>query len=166
MLRNKPAQRGAGFTLVELIIVMMLLATVTALSLPTLSRSMRQRHLAGEAARFLALTEYARDEAISQGVPTILWIDPASGRFGVEAKAGFTGDERRAREFEVNPDVHFEADAVPTKNGVAKAVEFAPDGTPDESSVESLRIADRFGSALTVARTLGRDSYEILKEQP
>jgi len=166
MQGSKRAQRGKGFTLVELILVMMLLATVTALSLPSLARSMRQRHLAGEAARFLALIEYARDEAVSQAVPTILWIDSASGRFGVEAKPGFTGDEQREREFAVNPDVHFEADAVPTKDGIAKAVEFAPDGAPDESSMESLRILDRFGSALTIARTANRDGYEILKEQP
>lgn len=158
--------RTRAFTLVELVLVMLLLATVTALSMPSLARSMRQRHLAGEAARFLALTEYARDEAISQGVPTILWIDPANGRFGVEVKAGFTGDAQRAREFAINPDVQFEAAAVPTKDGVAKVVEFAPDGTADDSSVESVRIVDRFASALAIARTANRDGYEILKEQP
>lgn len=166
MLRSNATPRSAGFTLVELIIVMMLLATVTALSLPALSRSMRQRYLSGEAARFLALTEFARDEAVSQGVPTVVWIDPAAGRYGVGPKPGFMGDEQRAREFEITPDVEFEADAVPTKNGIAQVVEFAADGTADDSSIESLRIVDRFASALTIARTANRDGYEILKEQP
>ena len=55
MIRARSAE---GFTLVELIIVMTLLAIVAALSVPSLSRSMRQRNLDEEATRLLALTEY------------------------------------------------------------------------------------------------------------
>jgi len=153
-----------GFTLVELLLVMALLALVMAISAPALSRSMRERHLADEAARFLALTEYARNEAISQGVPTTVWIEAASGRFGAEPKAGFAGDARRVREFTVNEDVHFEMENAGQRNGLSEAIEFAPDGSPEETSIESVRMVDRFGSAFTIARTIDRYGYEILAD--
>ena len=157
------AQRS-GFTLVELILVMALLAIVMALSAPALSRSMRERHLADEAARFLALTEYARNEAISQGVPLIVWIDPAAGRFGVEPKTGFAADEERLREFVLDADIHFELLESGSKRAIVEAVEFAPDGSPEGPSVEAFRLLDRFGSAITIARTEDKLGYEILLE--
>jgi type IV fimbrial biogenesis protein FimT len=156
--------RAAGFTLVELILVMALLAIVTALAVPSLSRSLRQRYLDQEAARFLALTEYARSEAVSQGVPMTVWIESATRRFGVEPKEGFEGAEARNREFTLNPDVQFEITGGVVKRGVVEAVEFAPDGAPALSSLDSVRLVDRFDSALTVARTSDGWSYEIVKE--
>lgn len=162
MRRSEPAP---GFTLVELIIVMALLAIVSAIAAPSLSRSMRGRHLDEEASRLLALTEYARDEAVSQGVPMTLWLDPKGQRFGVEPKTGYEGDESRSKDFELNPDIHFEVDRPATRNGVADAVEISPDGSLASSSIESVRIVDRFDTAITVARTSDRWSYEIVKEQ-
>jgi type II secretion system protein H len=159
------SDRSPGFTLVELIIVMALLAVAAAFSAPSLARSLHQRNLNGEASRLLALTEYARDEAVSQGVPMTLWVDPNGQRFGLEPKAGFEGDDTRAREFALDPDVHFEIDRSASRNGVADAMEFAPDGAPASSSVDSLRLVDRFDSMITLARTSDGWSYEIVKEQ-
>jgi len=154
-----------GFTLVELILVMMLLAVVTAIAVPSLSRSLRQRNLDGEAARLLALSEYARDEAVSQGVPMTVWIDPNAQRFGVEPKAGYEGDDARAKEFALNTDIHFELDRGATHDGVVDAMEFAPDGSPASSSIDALRLVDRFKSVVTVALSSDGWAYEIVKEQ-
>jgi len=165
MPRSDPTLRAAGFTLVELIIVMVVLAIVAGLSMPLLSGSIRQRHLKDEAARFLALTEYARDEAVSQGVPMSVWIDSATSHFGVEPKAGFDGAPGRNRDFAMNPDIHFEIDkAANASGGSLMPVEFATDGSPATTSVETVRLADRFNSAITIARTKDGWSYEILKE--
>ncbi len=167
-MRNGELTRTAGtrgFTLVELIIVMALLAVVAAISMPSLGRSMRERNLKDEAARFLAVTEYARNEAASQGVPMTVWIDPATQRFGVEAKTGFEGDESRAKHFDMNADVHFELDRTATRNGVIDAAEFSPEGAPTSASIDALRMVDRFGASLTVSRTTDGWSYEIVKEK-
>lgn len=164
MQKSEPTRETAGFTLVELIFVMALLTIVVALSAPSLSRSMRQRNLNEEATRFLAATEYARDEAVSQGVPMTVWIDPAARRFGVEPKTGYDGSKTRDREFAVNPDVQFEIGIGVTKGGVIAAAEFAPDGSLASSSLDSVRLVDRFNAALTVARTSDGWSYEIVKE--
>ena len=162
MRRNDPTRISSGFTLVELIVVMTLLAIMAALCAPAMSRSIRARNLNGEAARFIAATEYGRDEAVSQGVPMTVWIDPATQRFGVEPRAGFEGIESRNREFAVNADIHFEMDS--TAAGIVQAVEFTPDGVPTVASLESVRLVDRFESVVTVVRTKDGWGYEIAKE--
>ncbi len=164
MRKSSPTRLRAGFTLVELVIVMTLLAVVAALSVPAISRSIRARHLKDEATRFVAATEYARDEAVSQGVPMTVWIDPTTQHFGVEAKTGFVGSEARHREFAANPDIHFETDRTAAKDGLVQAVEMGPDGTPTTSSIDAVRLVDRFNSVITVVQTKDGWAYEILKE--
>ena len=160
-----PGRSAKGFTLVELIIVMTMLAIVAAIAMPSLSRSMRQRNLDGEATRLLALTEYGRDEAVSQGVPMIVWIDAKSQRYGIEPKAGFDADEARARDYAMSPDVQIEITKAPASGGIVGAMEFGPDGALTTSSVESVRLVDRFKSAITVSRTTDGWSYELVKEE-
>ncbi len=159
------ATTGArAFTLVELIVVMAVLALVLALSAPSLSRSMRQRNLEAEAVRFLAATEYGRNEAISQGVPMVLWIDEKARSFGVEPKSGFIGDASRIREFTLHPDVEIELEKTIGKNAKVQPIEFAPDGAPATTNVEMVILKDRSAS-VALARTTDGWSYEILEEE-
>lgn len=162
MQRSDPAP---GFTLVELILVMALLAVVAAFSAPSLARSLRQRNLDGEAARLLALSEYGRNEAISQGVPMSVWVDPKGQRMGAQPKTGFEGDDARSREFALNADIRFELDRTATQGGVIEVMEFSPDGSPSSSSIDAVRLVDRFQSLVTVSRTSDGWSYEIVKGQ-
>ena len=164
MRRSDPTRIPPGFTLVELIVVMALLAIMAALSAPAMSRSIRARNLAGEAARFIAATEYGRNEAVSQGVPMVVWIDAKAQRYGVEPKAGFDADETRARDYAMNPDVQVEIDKAAVSGGVVEAIEFAPDGALTSSSVDSVRLVDRFNSVINVSRTTDGWSYELVKE--
>jgi type II secretion system protein H len=153
-----------AFTLVELIVVMALLAIVLALSAPSLGRSMRERSLADEAARFLAATEYARNEAVSQGLPMIVWLDPQGRSFGVEPRAGFEGDDSRAKDFTAHPDVTFASEAARRVGGVIVAAEFSPEGTLLATSVGEVRVQDRFQNQLTLAQTEDGWGYEIVQE--
>lgn len=161
MTRPRPT---SGFTLVELIVVMAVLALVLSLSAPSLARSMRQRNLEAEAARFLAATEYSRNEAVSQGVPMVIWIDEKTRSFGIEAKSGFIGDTARTREFTLHPDVEISLEKMTGKNAKVQPIEFAPDGSPATTNVETVEFKDRFGSTLAIARTTDGWSYEIVKE--
>jgi prepilin-type N-terminal cleavage/methylation domain-containing protein len=165
MQKSDPAQSRYGFTLIELILVMAVLAAILAFSAPTLSRSFRARHLEEEAARFLAVTEYARNETVSLGVPMFVWVEPASGRFGVAAADGYLSDDGRRREYTLNPDIRLELTGGAPSRGMTHVVEFTPDGTPDPLSAESVRLIDRFDSAMTLARTDDGWGYEIVKEQ-
>ena len=152
-----------AFTLVELIIVMALLAIVTAIAAPSLGRSMKERHIDDETKRFLSATEYARSEAVSQGVPMVVWADFDAHHLGIEAKAGFAGEPSRNRDYVWNPDVFMEADSKATVGKTVNLIEFSPDGSVAETSVEFVKLTDRFGNGLVVTRTSDRWSYEILQ---
>ena len=162
---RKSADILRAFTLVELIVVMALLALTMAFAAPSLARSMRGRHLDHEATRFIALTEYGRDEAVSQGVPMALWIDAASGRFGIAPKAGYASDDARGREYVLTDGISFDTSGDSLKQTTsASLIEFAPDGSPEPANVESIRLVDRFSEVVLIARTSDGWGYEIFKE--
>ena len=160
----KQSQSVPGFTLVELIIVMALLAIVAALSAPLLSNSLRQRNLEDEATRLLAMTEYARDEATSQGIPMVISFDQRTQIIAVEPKTGYEGDERRIREFSLGPDIQLSVqDAASKKRSNAEVAEFTPEGVPSLDSAEILELKNRYNGVISVARTTDRWGYEIVK---
>jgi type II secretion system protein H len=153
-----------AFTLVELILVMALLCVILGLAAPSLSRSMRGRNLAQEGTRLVALTEYARDEAVSDGVPMEVWIDATSGHFGARAMPGYEDAGARAKEFTLIDGLHFE----PLQNavdidGATDAAEFMPDGTLDPSSQPLVRILDQSNASVQIAQTTDGWGYEIAK---
>ena len=159
-----------AFTLVELVLVMALLVTLLALAVPSLSRSLRQRNLEQEASRLLALTEYGRDEASSQGVPVDVWLRVEDGHFGAEVKKGFDANTVHAKEFVLTgADLRFDppegAVASPVQNHGFNVAEFAPDGTLDPASVATLRITDAgHHSAISLTQTADGYGYQIKKE--
>jgi type II secretion system protein H len=160
--------RSAGaFTLVELILVMALLCVILGLAVPSLSRSMRQRNLMQEGTRLLAMTEYARDEAISRGVPMSLWVDAGAGRYGVRAMPGYEDAGARSKEFTLIEGVHFDAQKTMLSGaGEADAAEFLPDGTLDSSSQTALRIEDQSSSGVEIEQMKDGSGYEIVKDTP
>jgi len=158
--------KAAAFTLVELVLVMIVLTTVLAFIAPMLTRSFHQRHLDQEATRLVALTEYGRDEAVSQGVPMVVWVDPEKGDIGLDAATGYTASDVSKKQYSLNDDLHFEMEktSLTTKDGRPQLVQFAPDGSPDLTGIDSIRIVDRFNSAVLVQRTEDGWGYEIAKE--
>ena len=165
LTRNDKTCGTQAFTLIELILVMALLATFLALSAPSLKRSFRQRGLEQEATQLLAATEYARDEAVSQGVPMSVWIDPASGSFGVQAVDGFAGDASREKMWFLNKDIHFDSVAADMDQGGHSVVaQFDPEGDLDPESVSSLRIANASDAGVILSQTEDGWGYEIVKE--
>ena len=164
MLRNDATRRSEAFTLVELILVMALLCVILGLAAPSLSRSMRQRDLTQEATRLLALTEYARDEAISKGVPMVVWIDTEAERYGVKPKKGYEDAGTRTKEYALTEGVQFDGARI-SKGGASETdmAEFAPDGTLDSSSQTSVQLVDRSKSAIGIAQTKDAWGYEIVE---
>ena len=177
----EPRTRKA-FTLVELILVMArLLVVFMALVVPDVARSLRQRNLEQEAARLLALTEYGRDEAASQGVPMDVWIDPASKSSSAwNPRPGTSAAPRAPRPSSSTTTCTSTPSAAGSRCSPARARashaegsaharrhhrgEFAPDGTLDPTSVASIRIADRKGAGVSVTQTADGYGYQIVKD--
>ncbi len=167
-----PAQSGLkAFTLVELVLVMALLVVMLAVAAPSLGRSLRQRNLDQQSLRLLSLTEYARDEAASQGIPMMVWVDPDSRRFGIDTHTGYTGNATRVKEYVLPDDLTFGpidgAQASKTEGHGFDVAEFSPDGTLDPASVAAIHITGR-NRADTVAVSLTPDGYgyQIVKGAP
>ena len=175
--RKPSAPHGvrAGFTLIELILVMALLVAVAGMLAPSLGGFFRGRALDAEARRFITLARYARGAAAADGVPMLLWIDPANRTYGVVEEFSLTGAEPRRLTYELAPRLLLEVDLAASAGGVAAAnpanpagivlplsgtlanaaragmpmIRFQPDGFLDPSSPTALwlREEDGVGSA-------------------
>jgi len=156
---------GSAFTLIEFVIVMALLATVMAVAAPSLSRFFRQRNLEQEAARMLALTQYGQSEAISQGIPMVLWVDPVLRRYGLEPKLGYPVRAQKLHEFVLNPDLHLDAEGLLPNGSELVVAEFAPDGSMESTSLNEVFIEDRWGSLLVLTQQTNGWGYEILRKE-
>jgi len=173
---NVECSRGGGirisrraFTLIELILVLALLAIVTSLATPSLSRFFRGRTLNSEARQLLSLTHAGKSRAISEGFPALLWIDTPQREYGLRLETGLpdgksTEIDPKAEVFEFDDNLKIEAMGAATVslNGRSvNAIRFLPDGTTDESSPTALRIASRTGEVLWLVQATNRLSYEI-----
>ena len=177
MIRHDDAQRpGApylvarrAFTLIELILVLALLAVVTSLSAPSLSRFFRGRTLNSETRQLLSLTHAGQSRAVSEGFPVLLWIDTQGREYGLQlettsSKGNSPDADPKAEQFAFDDNLKIEAVNAPsvTLNGRSvAAIRFLPDGAADETSPTTLRVASRNGEVLWLIQATNRLSYEI-----
>lgn len=122
--------RAAGFTLIELILVMAMLLTVLSLAAPSLARFFRGRGLDSEAHRFLALIRYAQQRAVSEGVPMVVWLDPEQRLYGLEAESSYLERDDLAVEFRVDEKVEVEAELPPTSNLLTEFMDLSTQLAP------------------------------------
>jgi len=159
-------RRGrSGFTLTELILVMGLLATVMALATPTLSRFVSGRALQEETRRLLALTCYARSQAISRSLPMELWIDTETGEYGLNSALGYELEEETSIEWSLAEDLRFDVDQEWLDNEGKATILFWPDGSIDVGSIERLRVQEGEEMALEIALTENRLEYEVVETE-
>ncbi|MBX3729524.1 MAG: GspH/FimT family pseudopilin [Candidatus Sumerlaeia bacterium] len=74
---------SGGFTLLELIVVLALLAVVAGVTTSNLAGFVRGRAADEECRRLVALLEYARSSAISRSARTTVWVELANGEYGI-----------------------------------------------------------------------------------
>jgi type II secretion system protein H len=162
----------AGFTLIELILVMALLLTVLAIAAPALARFFRGRELDVEARRFVALTRHAQARAIHEGTPMLLWLDLRERRYGLEAESSYLDVDPQATTFTLADTVELELDTPAADNRppamastgadrVPVLIRFRPDGRLDEYSPEWIRLRQGDTDALWIGLNRNRLYYEI-----
>jgi prepilin-type N-terminal cleavage/methylation domain-containing protein len=177
--------RAAGFTLIELILVMAILTMAVSLTAPTLANFFRGRTLDSEARRLLAMTRSGQNRAVSEGIPMDLWVDSTQGIIGLDAEPSFEATDARAVQFNLDSGIQIEVVrntlVAPTKmtlspvqavsiasvprvnltHSALPTIRFLPDGTVSESSPQMLRLTGRDGLSLWVALAQDRMNYEI-----
>lgn len=151
----------SGFTLVELVLVMVLMSVIAAIVGPSLSRFVKGRSLTEESRRFLALTRYARSEAASLGVPMDLWVNPSDGTYGVQPAQGFESDKKDPLQFTLAEGLKFDlGDATLGDEGRA-LIHFAADGDIEDGSLNSVIIREDDTHAVEIDRADTGMHYEI-----
>ncbi|MFZ9854670.1 MAG: GspH/FimT family pseudopilin [Limisphaerales bacterium] len=183
--RTEPqAERRDGFTLLELILVLALLAIAVSIVTPRLSGFASGRAFDSETRRLLALTHAARSRAISEGRPIVLWIDTTAGTYGLRQDGPVANVDTNALEFTLAPGITAAFDAAealagqtttsrrpqvpPLPNAVTvgplqilPGIRMMPDGSVDESSPQSIRITNTDGTALWLVQGSDRRHYEL-----
>lgn len=166
--------RTHGFTLIELIVVMALLATVLAVAAPSLSRFFRSRTLDSEARRFIALTRYAQSRAVAEGIPMLLWIDTERGAYGLAAESTYTDQDDKAVEFTLDETLQIEVEpSVSTQSATTgltalsrpsnrlQSIRFTPEGFINGTSPEWILIRQGAEDAVLICQSRTRLNYEI-----
>ena len=84
-----PERTKRGFTIVELVLVLALLAVLSGLLVPRLAAFFQGRSLDDEARRLWSLTRYARQLAVTRTVPVAVWVSNTEARYGIEFLPGY-----------------------------------------------------------------------------
>jgi len=155
-------------------LVLALLAIVTAVSAPRMISFFRGRSLSEESRRVLALVHYAQSRAVAEGVPVVLWFSPAASTYGQNIQPGFTTRDDRASSFVLESSLTLEApvtgappvselgdETLGMTDGLPM-IRFTPDGFFDPSSVQKLVIHQGAETALELVPTANHLGYEIL----
>lgn len=90
-----PALGRRGFTLLELLVTLFVIALALGLALPAVGRGTEALRLRAETAGFAAVFRHAREQAITRREPHTVVVDPAARRLTV--LAGEAQEVRRAR---------------------------------------------------------------------
>jgi type II secretion system protein H len=156
--------RDTGFTLLELILVMLILSTVLAMAAPSLRGFFGSRQLHDTAAQVLALTQFARSQAISEGVVYRLNLDTTDRVYWLTVrKSGSFRDLETefGRVFTLPRDMVMELENTEREDGKV-FVEFTPQGTVTAATI---RLIDRGGRALEVTCPTVTESFSIVESE-
>lgn len=131
--------RQRGFTLVELILVLFIMALVAGVALPAVGRGLDTLQLRAEVATFSGFLRYAREQAITRRESRQVTIDPDAHRLTLS----LPGAEAPRASRRLSPRITVQA-ASPT----GLAITFSPRGV---SSGGSFRLVSPDGRAYRVS---------------
>lgn len=162
MRASHTPQTARGFTLLELIVVMTLLALVLAIAAPRLGEFLSGRDAREEARRMLSLVRFARAEAIERGESMRVWFDPATGAYGLRSVFSETVSEFTPIEFSLREGLLFQVtDAAALKDDNQAFILFLPDGSVDADSIDRVELFENGEATLALARLENGTDYIV-----
>jgi len=143
--RSAKRQSPAGFTLLELIAVLVLISTILAIAAPSLRGFVHGRQTTDVAVHLLALTHLARSQAAIEGCVHRLNVDDDEGSYWLTIEEGGAFVEVRSdngREYVLPRGVTIELDTPDMPIEIAESltealyIQFYPDGRCDRATIE------------------------------
>ena len=154
--------RDGGFTLLELILVMVILSTVLAMAAPSLRGFFTSRKTHDTASQILALTQYARSQAITEGIIYRLNFDTLENSYWLTSQQEGVFEElgiEFGRLFTLPKDIILELEDLDKEEG-DMFLKFTPQGTVTAATV---RLIDKSGRALEVTCPTVTESFFIVE---
>jgi prepilin-type N-terminal cleavage/methylation domain-containing protein len=153
-----------GFTLLELILVMVILSTVLAMAAPSLRGFFGSRKTHDEAAQLLALTQFARSQAISEGITYRLNFDTKDRTYWLTSQRAGAFEKLKTEfgyVFTFPNDITVELEDVEKDNN-KMFFAFTPQGTVTAGTI---RLIDRRGLVLEITCPTVTESFSILERE-
>lgn len=151
ILGSPHSRTSRGFTLIELILVMVIMAVGAALVVPHLTSFFRGQVVDQEARRMLSLTQYARSRAVAEGLPMEFWLNQDEGLYGMNILTGYAEGDARALSYAVDPDVYFSFGELeheyvyevtdPIETASDTLIIFLPDGLIQTGSIQRINLS-------------------------
>lgn len=159
MTRHRPQLRG--FTLLELMMVMVVLAAVALMVIPTMSGFSAGRELDNAAAEIVAVTRWARTQAISEGEVYRLNFDTNQKRYWLSQRLNDSDlqvSHEFGRTFTLPDSVEARWDG-PANGGVGY-VDFDPTG---RTQAVAIQLTGRSGRVVQVACLSPTELFKVVQ---
>jgi prepilin-type N-terminal cleavage/methylation domain-containing protein len=150
----------SGFTLIELVLVLAIIAIAVMMMAPMMSNFVRGRGAPNSAGQFVTLAHWARSQAVADGATYRLNMDVTAGTYWLTKDNGqsfASVDGTYGQVFSVADDVRMQTDAA--KVDKAQVITFDPSGRSDPAVVKFINA--RGGESDAVAETAA-DPFRVV----
>jgi general secretion pathway protein H len=114
--------RPAGFTLLEIMVVLAVMALALALITPDMAGMLRRLELTSTTRELASALRYTRSHAIAVGRPADFWLN-------VKERKYRAADERKVRRLPDSLRLHLKTADTQTAGGSSGYIRFFPDGS-------------------------------------
>ena len=152
---------AGGFTLLELILVMVIISTLLAIASPSLQGFFASRRTDDAASNMLSLIKLARSLSISEGRIYRFNIDSEESSYRLTAaeKGIFTElNNEFGRDFMLPDDTSVELEKQDKNNAAEQYIEFYPEG---KSEPGTITLTDRRGDVIKILSSSPFELYHI-----
>ncbi len=160
--RKSHCCRTVGFTLLEMILVMLIICTLLAITAPSLRGFFASRQTKNAAEQILALTKYANSQAVAEGRIYCLNFDIREGDYWITVRdQGLYRDlgTEMGRRFSLPRDTTIELDGIPNEvNPWAYYIEFDATGRCQPGRI---RLVNRREEVITIICPTPTEQYYI-----
>lgn len=160
-MRKQTTQSRPGFTLFELLLVLALMAIVVSMAAPSFSAFGRGRDAEYAASRFVALTHWARSQAISEGATYRISIDSIGRKWAVEIQkqGSFEAASMSGSPYSLPENVNISTDAARVDG--FPAIVFEPTG---RTTTGTVTISGASGDPIVIGCKNAAGVYAIQNE--
>ncbi len=156
----------AGFTLLELILVMAVLAAALGVAAPSLSNFFAGRTLGEETRRLMALTRHGAAQAVSEGIPMTLWLAEEEGEYGLRPAFAWPTNRANHIRYRLRSGISLETEPLPSHAGLflpnaAPEIRFLPDGSVGLGSIGAVVLSDGREGRTRIALSPWRLRYQV-----